>query len=365
MRDQILRLFQKYLNRPMRPSGPENMLTYCPFHKGGQETTPSFSVNIEKGLFHCFTCHESGNIKHFLRSLGVAPALIDTETRVILPFLERNAEMHKLRRQHAFAQKDPFAAQTVLPESLLGIYNYVPSKLLEDGFDPSVLREMQVGYDPRGERIIYPLRDMYGKLAGFSGGATKDGQWPKYKVYQGSRRDQRGNHIQGDFGPMFDEQHPGYTCENHLYLWGFDQIYARLSAASDQSATVHVVEGFKACMWMKMAGFRDTTALMGSYISDNQQRMLHRLGVTVVLFLDNDKAGRKATMSIGDLLWRPMKGRVEIVRYPEADIVASMQSDDGNTQPDDYELDAVRTLVSSRVPFTQHINTERSAGRWE
>jgi DNA primase len=341
------------------------MLTYCPFHKGGQETTPSFSINVEKGLFHCFTCHESGNMKRFLRLLGVAPAVIDVETSILQPLMERNAEMYKLRQRHAFAQKDPFAAPHILPETLLGMYNYVPRKLLEDGFDAALLGDLQVGYDPRGERIIYPLRDIYGNLAGFSGGATKDGQWPKYKVYQGSRRDQRtGTHIQGDFGPMFDEQHPGYTCENHLYLWGFDRIYARLSSASDPNATVFAVEGFKAAMWMKMAGFTDTVALMGSYISDNQQRLLHRVGANLVLFLDNDKAGRKATMSIGDLLWRPMKGRVEVVRYPEADIVASMQSEDENTQPDDYELETVQQLVRDRVSFVQHINTERSAGRW-
>jgi hypothetical protein len=60
-----------------------------------------------------------------------------------------------------------------------------------------------------------------------------------------------------------------------------------------------------------------------------------------------------------------MKGRVEVVRYPEADIVASMQSEDANTQPDDYELETVQQLVRDRVSFVQHINTERSAGRWE
>lgn len=365
MRDQILRLVQKYLNRPLRPSGPENMLTYCPFHKGGQETTPSFSINVEKGLFHCFTCHESGSMKKFLRLLGVAPMVVDSETRILQPLIDRNSEMHKLTQRHAFANRDPFVAPHILPETLLSIFDRPPTKLINDGFDQAVLRSMQVGYDTRGERIIYPLRDVYGNLAGFSGGATRDGQWPKYKVYQGSRRDPNsGQQLRGDFGPMFDEKHPGYTCENHLYLWGFDTVHARLSSTSDMAGTVFVVEGFKACMWMKMAGFTDTVALMGSYISDTQQRLLHRVGGDIVLFLDNDRPGRKATMSVGDLLWKPKKGHVHVVRYPEADILASDQADD-NTQPDDYELEVVRQLVRGNVPFIQHFNIERSAGRWE
>lgn len=344
----------------MRPSGQDNFLTYCPFHKGGNEKTPSFSLNVDKGLFHCFTCHESGNLKRLLKMLGVSNATIDAETAIIQPFLARNTDLYKLRRRHALVGGDPYKASNILPETILGVFDHAPQKLLDDGFDPAILKDLEIGYDKRNERTTFPLRDLYGNLAGFSGGATKAGQWPKYKVYQGRRFDQASKMtLQGDFGPMFDEQFQGYTCENHKLLWNYDRVYPRITTSSDPSATVFLVEGFKACIWMMMAGFPNTVALMGSYISDTQQRLLHRLGCRIVLFLDNDEAGRKATFAVGDLLWRPLKGQVFVVQYPSVDVEASRRGE-GNTQPDDYELEAVRVLVSKKVTFMEHFNQTRS-----
>jgi hypothetical protein len=244
------------------------------------------------------------------------------------------------------------------------VFDHAPTKLITDGFDPDLLRSMEIGFDRRNERTTFPLRDLYGNLAGFSGGATKEGQWPKYKVYQGKRFDLNSRlTLPGDFGPMFDEQFPGYTCENHSLLWNYDRVYPRVTEMSDSSATVYGVEGFKACLWMLMAGFQNTVALMGSYVSDIQQRLLHRLGCRVVLFLDNDEAGRKATFSVGERLWKPLKGQVDVVPYPEVDVAASLRGE-GNTQPDHYELDAVRELVSKKITFTDHFNQSRSTGRW-
>jgi DNA primase len=329
----------------MRPSGGNNILTKCPFHKGGQERTPSFSVDVVRGLFHCFTCHEAGTLPRLLRLLNVPRSMIDIELKSIRPYLDQERENYQLQKKHHFTNADPFRAEYVLPEEILGVYEWCPVKLLEDGFSEELLRKMEIGYDRRQNRIMYPLRDMYGNLAGFAGGATVKGTMPKYKVYEGRRRDLNGRLVPGDFGDWFDERFPDYSIKNHDFLWNFDQVLPRI--IHDNNAELYVVEGFKACLWMIQSGFTNTVALMGSYISDRQQYMLHRLGCTVTLFLDNDQPGRRATFNVGDILWRPMYGRVKVMPYPQ---------EDQDTQPDDYECEAIKTLASRSVPFAEYVN---------
>jgi len=132
-------------------------------------------------------------------------------------------------------------------------------------------------------------------------------------------------------------------------LWNYNRVYPRLLGVSDPNVTVYIVEGFKACLWMLQAGYMNTVALMGSYISDRQQMMLHRVNANVVLFLDNDKAGREAAVWVGELLWKPMHGKVSVVQYPKEDV---------DTQPDDYLVEGIHQMVSQPISFNQYVQQE-------
>ena len=358
MREQVLAMLGRYMPGSLKPSGENQIITTCPFHKDGQERKPSFSVNVEKGLYHCFTCHDRGTIRWLLKKLKVADSTIDSEIKVIQPYLDRQKELFKVEQQHTFSNRDPFKADSILPESLLGVYEVCPTKLVADGYKQELLRGMDIGYDRTNNRIMYPLRDMYGNLAGFSGGVTElsQHQHPKYRVYQGRRKGLDGKYLPSDFGPWFDseEQFKDYRCENHDFLWNFDKVFQR--RMSDPTATVYVVEGFKACLWMLQSGYKNTVALMGSYISDRQQQMLHMLGWSVVLFLDNDQAGIRATEMVGGLLWKPLYGRVHVVPYPAGDF---------DTQPDDYEENAVHQLVGRKMTFIDYRNSQRKIPTWQ
>lgn len=352
MREHVVALVERYLPGSIRPGAGGNALTKCPFHKGGEERRPSFSINLELGLFHCFTCHVSGNIRYLLRLLGLSRDQIEYEVAPIAKQLENNRLEVELQRKHFFTNVDPFRARLALPEVLLGMYEWCPTSLVEQGFVKELLQDYEVGFDRVNQRVTYPLRDMYGTLAGISGGRTLPTQEPKYKIYQGGYYDEnRRQKIAGDFGEMFDEEFPGFRCENHHFLWNYHRVYPRaLEAVSGQDDRVFVVEGFKACLWMIQNGYYNTVALMGSYISDTQQRLLHRLGGRVVLFLDNDEAGRKGTLKVGNLLWRPLHGRVSVVRYPTEDVEASI-NDENNSQPDDYEAQGIHQMVNDSLDF--------------
>lgn len=360
MREQILALLQQHLPGPLRQGAGGNILTKCPFHKGGQEKRPSFSVNPELGVFQCFTCHVAGDVRYLLKLLGLPRSQIDMELLSIQPQLDENRRRIEFEKQHIFTNNDPFKAKQVLPEALLGVFEWCPTLLVEQGFDPHLLQDMEVGYDRMNHRITYPLRDMYGNLAGISGGRTMLSQDPKYKVYQGGYRDEKTHRkVIGDFGEWFDEQFPGYRCENHDLLWNFNRVYPRVSeSVSDQDDTVFLVEGFKACLWMIQSGYMNSVALMGSYISETQQRMVHRLGGDVMLLFDNDEAGRRATERIGRLLWRPLHGRLKVVPYPQEDVQASINGE-ADSQPDDYETQGIHQMVANSLDFNVYLGQQR------
>lgn len=357
MREHVLALAGRYLGR-LRPSGGSHYQAKCPFHKGGEERKPSFSIDVVNGLWHCFTCQRGGNIYTLLKELSVPAQTIDSELAVIRPLMEKQREMWAVERENRFVNRDPFKSDYVLPEALLGVFEFMPHQLVNDGFDPDLLHKLEIGFDRNNQRIMYPLRDIYGNLAGFSGGITPHTlryRDQKYRVYEGRRKDSNGRWVMSDYGGWFDEQFPDYRIANHDFLWNGEKVYPRLLSMSDRGATVFVVEGFKACMWMLQCGFWNTVALMGTAMSDRQQQVLHRLGCTVVLFLDNDDAGMDATDKVGNLLWKPMYGRVMVVPYPE---------EDEKTQPDDYEVEAVKTLVSCKKTFVDHLNSTRSGYKW-
>ena len=54
------------LFRVFKPSGKDDIMTNCPFHKDGQERKPSFGVSRIDGKCHCFTCGWAGTIDQMI-----------------------------------------------------------------------------------------------------------------------------------------------------------------------------------------------------------------------------------------------------------------------------------------------------------
>jgi DNA primase len=321
----------------------------CPFHKGGKESTPSFSVNITNGVWQCFTCKASGSLPKLLRQLGLRSEVIDAELKDIRGELDANRERLKWKKKSEIVNRDPFLATTILPEVLLRPYEFCPTRLTEVGFSAAWLHYMDVGFDRVNNRIIYPIRDVYGNLAGVSGGATIAGQYPKYKVYQGRRTDPQTQRLVGsDFGPWFDELYPEYVFHNHHYLWNFDQIYPRLFFGKGVQ-TLIIVEGFKACLWLLQNGYPNTVALMGSSMSERQSSLLHRLRVDVVLFLDQDDAGRKGTKKIAQDV-RKFQTGVRVAHYPYAE----------DCQPDDLTPAEVAASIEGSLMYSHWLKGTRT-----
>ena len=278
----------------LRRGSGTNWIGFCPLH-GEQvgKSKPSFSFNEATGQWHCFAGCGGGGLVQFLKRLNKPASYIDRTMERLRPLLKEVPRKKLSTRQEGGL----FRARYPLPEKLLGLYDYAPVDLLDAGFDEEVLRDNDVGFDPSLDRIVSPIRDMYGALAGIVGKPISGEGLGKYLVYEQEIK---------DLGFR------GYFFHNHKYLWRWEKVYPQVYQSS-APGVVCVCEGFKAALWLVQAGFPLTVALMGTSMSEVQTRFLHRLGTKTVLCLDDDAAGRIGTKKA----CYKLKGLdVRIMRYP-------------------------------------------------
>jgi len=292
---EIRDLTRQYL-RKVKPSGPENVMAVCPFHMkadGSEEKSPSFAMSLTTGLWFCHSCQARGNLFTFLRDVGNSREYIERRYQPLI-----NAAKSNLPPPKDPLRLDVFS-NTPLPEGLLGIFENCPLALLDAGFDESTLKSFDVGFDDAHMRITYPLRDLGGALVGVSGGTVQNAL-PKYKIY--------------------DKEYPTWGLPERInwnkasVLWNAHAVYPE-TYFQTAPGPVAVVEGFKACMWVWQAGIRNVVALLGNYLSYEQQWILERMGAPVYLFLDNNGPGRKGQLKAAEKL--RYSTRVHMVEYPE------------------------------------------------
>ena len=175
MSTPILDAVRPYLKGKVKKSGTDNIITLCPFH---DDRSPSFWLNIENGLWICFSCGMRGGLSSFLKNVGLSGASLDEALGPLQEQLEDHRQRASSRRKIKF-HSDPYAGDPILPESLLGVYDYKPRMLVKAGFDPKLLRSHSIGYDHKLKRVTFPLRDLYGNLVGVSGRTTVYGVKPR------------------------------------------------------------------------------------------------------------------------------------------------------------------------------------------
>lgn len=268
----------------------------CPFHGGGQEKHPSFWVSRDSGNWGCFSCPASGsNLKELLKELGVSNRRLEAEIEELQKEERANYKLKKLKEQNK-AQAE-FTGKYILPEEVLGVFDYDPGELIEAGFDPGILQDHNIGYDKRNDRITFPLRDYVGNLVGISGRSTIPGESPKYLVYRGKYIDYAGKQRDGELGGWY----PGYSNQGvRDHLWRADRVYPE--AFADKDSQIILVEGYKAALWLVQHGWDNVMALTGNRISRAQERLVRRIGAETFVFLDNNKPGKDGSKKVSQKL---------------------------------------------------------------
>lgn len=297
------------------------VLIRCPFHGGGREKTPSCSVSRERPVFNCHACHEGGHISKLFRKYGTPKEMIDLFiSDAGLSASYQKAKSSKVGAKIALGE-DPFRGKFILDEDILDRYRLAPTSLIEKGFDRQTLRHFEVGVDRDNLRATFPLRNLYGDLVGISGRSLVDGMEPRYKVYVQELINRTDFYIPAS-----------YTMDSvkEAILWHAHIIRPILF---HEEGSIIVTEGFKAAMWVWQAGFKNVVALIGSSLTDFHAEILATYTKTVVLFLDNNEAGKRGTYYAARKVER--KGVIPIMaHYP-----------DDRGQPDDLTPDEVQLAV--------------------
>jgi len=128
----IREVIDKYLTG-IKSSGAGNIRAFCPFHiraDGAPETRGTFSMNLQSGLYHCFYCHEGGNLEMFLRGVGMSRLVIERNYRDLI----EEARSYSAPRPDPLRPKAAGYGNTELPSELLGLFDMCPLKLVEEGF---------------------------------------------------------------------------------------------------------------------------------------------------------------------------------------------------------------------------------------
>jgi DNA primase len=287
----------------------------CPFHG---EKTPSFTVNREKGFFHCFGCREGGDVIKFLElhdKVGFHDAVKQLAQRfgMALPEPEQtdeqrasSAERETLLKIHEVAAawfqeqlaspagvriRKQIADRGVQPETATALgLGYAPrgtdplrQALLAQGFSPALLlraglvvqRDDGSMADRFRNRLMIPICRDSGSVIAFGGRAVDPDQQPKY---------------------LNSPETPIYSKGRTLYGLNLSK------AAIRQGGFGVLVEGYFDFAQVYQAGYMSVVASCGTALTPQQAQQLGRFTKKVVLSFDPDAAGQGATAKSCEML---------------------------------------------------------------
>ena len=314
----------------------------CPFH---DEHTPSFSVNAEHRLYHCFGCGASGDAIRFVQETEAldfvaAVELLADRYGVELKREEEDpqAEARRRRRERLLRLVERTAAyyERYLWESAEA--SRARSYLAERGLGEEVLRAFRIGYAPSAwdHVSLRAQRDGFRpeELAG-AGLAQRGRQGGLYDRFRGRimfpLADARGRVLGFGARSLSDEQRPKYinTAENELYhkgrqLFGIDR--ARATAA--KKGRIVAVEGYTDVLALHQGGITESVAIMGTAITQEQLAELSRAAGSVYLALDADGAGQEAMLRAGRGA-RERKLELRVIGMPDGSDPADLIGRDG------------------------------------
>lgn len=297
----------------------------CPFpeHRHGDQS-PSSYMNDESTAYICHGCKRTGNAISFcaeLADVSLLEAEYDLKARYDSGFRppvesmvaewddnfkegEEEEIMEELKGVDKVPNEKWIEAFEVDWES--AGENYLVD---ERGFDPLTLDDWEVGYDDHTRRFTIPIRDTLGRLVGFKGRSWEEDNHPKYKVLGKSPSNPWANF---DF----------LIYDTKVEILGLDRATSRGMNKVDE---LIVCEGELNAIKLHEYGYTNAIALGGSGVNDKQMQKLKQWADSVVLFLDSDDAGYKATNKIIDKLELHIK--VYVVPDHEDDPARMSRSD--------------------------------------
>ncbi len=292
------------------------------------EKTPSFTVNDQKGFYHCFSSGKHGDIFSFLtevEGLSFPEAVERLAGEAGVPMPERSAQVEQQEKKRTGLLEVMDLAQAFFVDALQTKGAMARGYLTERGLNAKTQQTYGLGYAPSSRydlkqfltskgvsqdemieagmviggadiavsydrfrnRVMFPILDVKGRVIAFGGRALSDDQPAKY--------------LNSPETPLF---HKGHVLYN---------ISRARQAAYDQGSVI-AVEGYMDVIALGMAGFDNAVAPLGTALTESQLRLLWRMSPEPVLCFDGDAAGLKAAYRAIDLAL-PMLAPGQSVRF--------------------------------------------------
>lgn len=288
----------------------KNYIGFCPFHSNTR--TPSFVVFPETQTWRCFgQCNEGGDLFGFVMkkegwdfnetlrilaekagvTLSSQPKISEADVEArgsLIKVLDDAAQFYRsqLIETEAGAAALAYLRRRGLTDATIKIWGlgYAPS-----GWDELTKHMTRKGYtkdhllraglmterddgdthDKFRNRLMFPIRDTYGKMTGFGGRVLNPDDVPKY--------------LNSPRTELFDKGR---------LLYGLD--LARQEIRKAEHAVI--VEGYMDVIGLHQAGFGNAVSPMGTALTEDQFKLLKKFTRSIILALDPDAAGEKATL---------------------------------------------------------------------
>ncbi|WP_375358513.1 DNA primase [Candidatus Tisiphia endosymbiont of Neophilaenus lineatus] len=294
-----------------------NYLGLCPFHV---EKSPSFTVNDAKKFYYCFGCSVHGDVIKFVSNFS---GLSYKEAAIKLAN-DYGIELPKLTvaQQKLYEESDELFDILEMAERFFTsqLSQEVCSYLHDRGISKEAIKEFSIGFAPPAKalqkffeeksisltklqkaglvgkrddgtiyeifynRIIFPIKNVYNKVVGFGGRVLGDGL-PKY--------------LNSPETILFQKNETLYGENNAI------------SVAYKKNHSI-LVEGYLDVIALHQAGFKEAMASLGTSVTENHLQKLWRAGDEIVLCLDGDIAGIKATHRVINLVLPLINGNKKI-----------------------------------------------------
>ncbi len=293
-----------------------NYRALCPFHK---EKTPSFNVNAQKQIFHCFGCGVGGDVFKFIMlyenvDFGTAVRMLAERAGIRIEWKNDDRESGGLSKDLLFKIHEALAVSyhKALLESPGAAH--ARAYLKDRELDPSAIEEFMIGYAPdrrdtviqwgakkgyppetlaaagliiRAEdgggyydrfrnRLMFPIRDELGRVVAFSGRILE-------------KNEKAAKYVNSPETPLFRKGRVLYALDK-----------ARRAILDSRQAIL--CEGQIDVIRCHLAGINTAVAAQGTALTEDHARLFKRYADSVVILLDADAAGQTASLRSAEIL---------------------------------------------------------------
>ena len=308
----IVSLVSEYVKLEKRG---QNYLGLCPFHN---EKTPSFTVSPEKKIAHCFGCGKGGNIFQFvslIENITYNQAIAKLGTRLGLD-IESNDD-----KEASYDLNNELDIMYYGHRLLADYYNYILLNtkeaedalkyLLDRGLSEDVIKHFNLGYAPRDNNIalnFFNSNKINLDLMVEAGLLGKNDNGDYYDVFKDRvmfpiKNNQNqvvafsGRTMSSDKNvPKYYNTHETKIFEKRTVLYNFSDARSFIAKENE----VILCEGYMDVIKAHQNGMKNAVALMGTNIDNNKLKEVLSLVKKITLSLDNDEAGSKAQIEIGN-----------------------------------------------------------------